>query len=85
MTLIVKKRNPSESGNFDESTQLVNPFSLVFLKAPLSPYYGFYSTGWGLWGFASELDFSKGDKIICKVFLLTIIQLMQLGRLCLEI
>ena len=32
MTLIVKKRNPSESGNFDESTQLVNLFSLVFLR-----------------------------------------------------
>ena len=60
-------------------------FFLWFFKAPLSPSYGSYGTGWGLWGFASELDFSKGDKIICKVFLLTIIQLMQLGRLCLEI
>ena len=48
-------------------------FFLWFFKAPLSPSYGSYGTGWGLWGFASELDFNKGDKIICKVFLLTIV------------
>ena len=37
VTLIVKKRNPSESGNFDESAQLVNLFSLVFLRQLFLP------------------------------------------------
>lgn len=50
VTLIVKKRNPSESGNFDESTQLVNPFSLVFLRHLFLPLTDFTALAGGFGG-----------------------------------
>ena len=40
---------------------------------------------WGFGGLQVKLNFNEGDDIICQLFLLSKIELMQLGRLCLEI
>lgn len=48
VTLIARKRNPSESGSFDEPARLINYFFLIFVfymvaKSPLSKeHVGFY-------------------------------------------